>query len=119
MAASCSNYTHSLTVLCFIVLIRLPASFTPAGVFIFNNIEADDYMYSIVVGTYCLEGVTYVGYGIGGDNVEFTDITCDKTAMQDFVDLCNAAVLDSVHLKEVIEDFWLTDNLCEEETYDK
>lgn len=76
-------------------------------------------MYSIVVGTYCLEGVTYVGYGIGGDNVEFTDITCDKTAMQDFVDLCNAAVLDSVHLKEVIEDFWLTDNLCEEETYDK
>lgn len=64
-------------------------------------------MYRMVVGSYSLEGMKHVGYGISGENVTFVDITCDKSAMQQFIELCNREQLEGIHLAEVIEDFWL------------
>ena len=62
-------------------------------------------MYQIIEEDYCLDGVSYTAYGIGGRNVEIKDITCSKTEMEALVQLCNEETLAEIHLMDIVQDF--------------
>lgn len=62
-------------------------------------------MYQMISGSYCIEGISYTGYGIRCGDLVLEDITCDKAAMQELVQMCNDEGLETVHLTDIIEDF--------------
>lgn len=72
--------------------------------------------YGVTEEIYSLENSSRISYGISAyaDSEEdgtativasVHDVTADKQALAEFVDLCNRLELSAVHLMDVVEDF--------------
>ena len=64
--------------------------------------------YSLVEGTYLIDGEAHIGYGIGyteNSVLSFEDLTLNPIAVEKLVKLCNELNLSPIHLKDVVEDF--------------
>ena len=64
--------------------------------------------YSLIKGTYLIEGESHIGYGIGyteNSDLSFEDLTLNPIAVAKLVKLCNELDLSPIHLKNVVEDF--------------
>ena len=64
--------------------------------------------YSLIKGTYLIEGKAHIGYGIGyteNSALSFEDLTLNPISVAKLVKLCNELDLSPIHLKDVVEDF--------------
>ena len=64
--------------------------------------------YSLVKGTYLIDGEAHIGYGISyteNSALSFEDLTLNPIAVAKLVKLCNELDLSPIHLKDVVEDF--------------
>ena len=64
--------------------------------------------YSLISGTYLIDGESHVGYGIGcteNSALSFEDLTLNPIAVAKLVKICNELDLSPIHLKDAVEDF--------------
>lgn len=64
--------------------------------------------YSLIKGTYLIEGEAHIGYGIGyteNSALSFENLALNPIPVAKLVKLCNELDLSPIHLKDVVEDF--------------
>ena len=64
--------------------------------------------YSLIKGSYLIDGESHIGYGISyteNSEVSFEDLTLNPITVAKLVKLCNELDLSPIHLKDVVEDF--------------
>lgn len=64
--------------------------------------------YSLIQGTYLIDGDAHIGYGISYTEdraLSFEDLTVNAIDIANLVNLCNELDLSPIHLRDVVEDF--------------
>lgn len=66
-------------------------------------------MYQLISGRYTLDGASYISYGIQGGGLRYEDISPDRDAVAQLVELCNSEALEETQLYDVVCDFVAAD----------
>ncbi len=64
-------------------------------------------MYKLISKKYCIENISYIGYGIAtiDEDVRIEDISMEKGEIEELVGRCNGFDVSPVHLKDIVMDF--------------
>lgn len=62
-------------------------------------------MYYLSEGTTTIDGTEFTTYGIKSHEVCIGNISANKTAVMDFIEICNKYELAPIHLHDAVSDF--------------
>lgn len=64
-------------------------------------------MYKLISKKYCIENISYIGYGIATSNgtLIIEDISTEKDKVEKLIVNCNDFDVSPIHLKDIVIDF--------------